>query len=552
MTPDSELLATFARTNSEDAFAELVRRHVNLVYSAAILQVGGDAHLAQDAAQSVFTDLARKAGSLVRRETLSGWLYTSAHFAAAKLVRTETHRRDREEHFMRELTNQSSASVSPAAPTPKLEWEQLRPLLDDAMHELKEADRTAILLRYFENRPFAEVGAQLGLNENAARMRVERALEKLRATLSQRGLAITVALATVISAQAVQVAPVGLAVAISTAALAGTAATTSSLIATTKTIAMTTLQKTLVTATVAVLVGAGIYEVRQTEQLRDQVQTLQQQQVPLAEQVQVLQKERDYATNRLSELGNELAKANKNNLELMKLRASATRFQTATKVENDPAFQKASEWMTKEIKLRQQFEEHPDQWIPEMKYLSSEEWLDQARKADLETATGMRCALSNVRSMATFNFAGKITQALRGYMAAHNEQLPDSTAQLAPYFLTFNKPVRDAESVLSRYEMLNGEQKSNPLYQDAVIILSQKYLVDHIDNAVLIGTSRTSSLPKPSYPPKLPEDLNSIIKAYQDANHYGFLSIYDLEPFATTSEQKAALNKFISSATQPR
>ena len=105
MTPDSELLRRFAKTNSEDAFAELVKRHVNLVYSAALRQVNGDAHLAQDVAQTVFTDLARKAGSLSRRESLTGWLYTSAHFAAAKIARTENRRHDREEKYMREPTH---------------------------------------------------------------------------------------------------------------------------------------------------------------------------------------------------------------------------------------------------------------------------------------------------------------------------------------------------------------------------------------------------------------------------------------------------------------
>src|ERR1700761_5685031 len=102
MTPDCELLREFARTNSEDAFAELVKRHVNLVYSAALRQVNGDAHLAQDVTQSVFSDLARKAAWLSRRQSLSGWLYTSAHFAAAKVIRAETRRRNREETFMRE------------------------------------------------------------------------------------------------------------------------------------------------------------------------------------------------------------------------------------------------------------------------------------------------------------------------------------------------------------------------------------------------------------------------------------------------------------------
>ena len=210
MTPDSELLRQFAKTDSEDAFAELVRRHVNLVYSAALRQVNGDAHLAQDVAQTVFTDLARKAGSLARRETLTGWLYTSAHFAAAKIARTETRRRDREEKFMRDPMHDSETSVSPVQSAPA-DWEQIRPALDDAMHELKQSDREAILLRYFENRPFGDVGLKLGLNENAARMRVERALEKLRVILAKHGITTTAALASAISANAVQMAPAGLA-----------------------------------------------------------------------------------------------------------------------------------------------------------------------------------------------------------------------------------------------------------------------------------------------------------------------------------------------------
>jgi RNA polymerase sigma factor (sigma-70 family) len=212
MTPDSELLRRYAGTQSEEAFAELVRRHLDLVYSAALRQVNGDTHLAQDVAQTVFTDLARKAASLSRRATLTGWLYTSAHFAAAKIARTENRRRDREEKFMREPISETA---------PELDWQKLRPTLDEVMHELKEADREAILLRYFENRAFAEIGGKLGLNENAARMRVERALEKLRAAFLRRGIAATATLASVISAHAVQIAPAGLAATLTSASLAG-------------------------------------------------------------------------------------------------------------------------------------------------------------------------------------------------------------------------------------------------------------------------------------------------------------------------------------------
>lgn len=226
MTPDSELLGCYARTRSEDAFAELVRRHANLVYSAALRQVNGDAHLAKDVSQTVFVDLARKAASLARRESLTGWLYTSTRFAAAKIVRTENRRRNREDKFMREPIQEGEVErVTPCAP----DWEKIRPALDAAMHELKETDREVILLRYFENQPFAEIGARLGLNESAARMRVERTLEKLHTIFARRGIATTAALASVISANAVQMAPAGLATTLATAAAAtvgtGTAVT---------------------------------------------------------------------------------------------------------------------------------------------------------------------------------------------------------------------------------------------------------------------------------------------------------------------------------------
>ena len=201
---DAELLRRFATKRAEDAFAELVKRHLNLVYSATLRQVGGDHQLAEEVTQSVFTDLARKADSLSGRESLAGWLYTSAHFAAAKVVRGEQRRRVREQeaHHMQETNTNSGA---------ELQWEQLQPVIDDAMHELPEADREAILQRYFEKQPFLQIGAKLGLTENAARMRVERALDKLRGILETRGVVSTsVALAALLGAQAVSAAPVAL------------------------------------------------------------------------------------------------------------------------------------------------------------------------------------------------------------------------------------------------------------------------------------------------------------------------------------------------------
>jgi RNA polymerase sigma factor (sigma-70 family) len=202
MTPDTELLTQYARDEDEATFAELVRRHLDHVHSTALRLVNGDAHLAEDVCQSVFADLARKAGTLVDCHALSSWLHTSARFAAAKLVRGEQRRRQREQSILAMPSN---------APNTEPDWDQVRPILDETMAELPDADRDALSLRYFEKKPFADVGTALGLSENAARMRVERATEKLRGKLALRGITSTVAaLGTVMAQQMVATAPASL------------------------------------------------------------------------------------------------------------------------------------------------------------------------------------------------------------------------------------------------------------------------------------------------------------------------------------------------------
>jgi RNA polymerase sigma factor (sigma-70 family) len=310
MTTDSELLRQFAHTNAEAAFAELVKRHVNLVYSAALRQVNGDAHLAQDVAQTVFTDLARKAGSLADRKNLTGWLYTSAHFAAAKMVRTETRRRDREETFMREPANESGTGFQPVQSANEIEWVTLRPLLDAAMHELKETDREAILLRYFENQPFIQIGAKLGLNENAARMRVERALEKLRGVVTKRGLATTATLAAVLSAKAVQLAPAGLAATLATVSIVTAGTGTLTLM---KIMTLTKLKLGISTLVLAGAATALVVQYQAQEKLRSENGSLTQ-------QVAQLESDSENFSNRLASAGNSKKLPDDQFNELLRLR----------------------------------------------------------------------------------------------------------------------------------------------------------------------------------------------------------------------------------------
>lgn len=217
---DADLLARFARSGSEEAFATLVHRHIHLVHSMALRHTR-DAHQAEEITQAVFIILARKASSLGTNTILTGWLYETARLTAANLRRSEIRRSLREqEAFMRSTLNE---------PDPPA-WSELSPLLDDAMAQLAEADRNAVLLRYFENKTLPEVGQAMGLEVRTAQKRVARAVEKLRGIFAKRGVVSTAALITAaISAHSVQAAPAALATTITATAVKGATATASTL-----------------------------------------------------------------------------------------------------------------------------------------------------------------------------------------------------------------------------------------------------------------------------------------------------------------------------------
>jgi len=246
MTETQTLLAQYAQDGSEPAFRELVTRYIDLVYSTALRLVGADTHLAQDVAQTVFVDLARKARTLPGGVMLGGWLHQHTRFVAAKTMRGERRRQNRERQAA-EMNAQDDHSESNLA--------QVVPILDEAISQLDAADRSAILLRYFEQKDLRAVGEALGSSEEAARKRVSRALDELRSLLKRRGVLLSaVALSSLLATQAVTAAPAGLATSIAGTALTSATSATSLL----NVLAMTKTKLVLATAVLIAAVGTTV------------------------------------------------------------------------------------------------------------------------------------------------------------------------------------------------------------------------------------------------------------------------------------------------------
>jgi len=252
MNDDLTLLREYAGRNSEEAFAALVSRHVNLVYSVALRQVR-DPHLAEEITQAVFIILARKAGSLGPKTILSGWLCRAARYASANALTIQRRRQRREqEAHMQSILNEPASDET---------WTQIAPLLDGALEQLGQKDHDAVVLRFFEGRNFKEVGAALGASEDAAKMRVNRALEKLRRFFTKRGVSsATGIIAGAISTHSVQAAPVALAKSVTAVAIAKGAAASGStltLIQGALKIMAWTKAKTTVVAGAVLILAAG-------------------------------------------------------------------------------------------------------------------------------------------------------------------------------------------------------------------------------------------------------------------------------------------------------
>ncbi len=312
MTDSQKLLTEYVETGSEPAFRELVTRYLDLVYSAAVRLVDGDTHRAEDVVQTVFADLARMARTLSSEVMLGGWLHRHTCHVAATILRSERRRQSRENQAaeMNALQDHSESNLA-----------QVAPILDEAINHLGQDDRTAILLRFFEQRDFRAIGRALGTNEDAAQKRVTRALEKLHSLLKHRGIAFSAAaLGTALATEAVTAAPAGLAVIISSAAVATAAVTGGTTLTLLKIITMTKLKLGIIGAiAVAGVVTPLVIQHQAQVKLREENASLRQQ----AGEKDRLAVENQRLSNQLAEAKTSRSLAGEQLSELVRLRAEA-------------------------------------------------------------------------------------------------------------------------------------------------------------------------------------------------------------------------------------
>lgn len=444
---DHDLLQRYARTGDQAAFTELVARHLNLVYSAARRQVRPP-QLAEEVAQSVFLDLARRARDFPSGQPLAPWLHVVTRRTAVDALRRESRRQAREQ----------TASEIAAMQTPDSTWSHIAPLLDEAVAALPDSDRTALVLRFFEQKSLREIGTALGTNEDAAQKRVSRALDQLRTLLSRRGLTVTTAgLATDLSAHAILVAPATLSATISASVIATLPAAA---LAGAQTLALTTLQKSLAATAIALGLGAGVYQATIYARQTSDLAALTRRETDLAAQLRTTRTQHAALTARLKSVESEID-----------TRLAAATSRTSG---DDALVDQMLMWLDNSNQLRRIVAQRPELSIPEMALVGPEVWSDAIAGTDLSDDREIRRALAKVRLRAENLLGNKIRSALRAYVRVHDETLPAHLNELLPHF----DPPLDP-SWLDRYTMkATGKFLATPDGRFPMAIVGVKQPVD--------------------------------------------------------------------------
>lgn len=540
--PDMQLLERYSRDKAEDAFAELVQRHVGLVYSAALRQVHSP-HLAEEIAQSVFLDLARKAGELRGDTVLPAWLYQVARRTAVDVIRRETRRQAREQIALQLTAMNTNSSAG---------WNDLEHFLDEAMQALDPTDRTAILLRYFEKRSLREVGEACGMSENAAQKRLSRAMERLHGFFKKRGINVTASgLAALISANGVQAVPATLTTAICSAVVQATTTTT---IATAALTAMTTTQKAILAFTFVATVGTGVYQTHRANDLQKELESLRLQ-FPKVAEFEQMAHERDKVLDQLAALRAENERLKRNTPELVRLRGEVTRLRTEADAQEkvrraDERIETAArKWLDRVNQLKHRLEHMPGAEIPEMQLLTEEDWLAAVKQPNLQTDEEYRKAFANLRNAAQSKFAVIAHAALVKYMKSNNWSFPTDLSQLQAYC----EPAPLHPAILERYVILPAPSVPNVKVAGDWAITQKSPVDAELDMRIVIGPDGHGSA---SYPPNMVNQTNidalaPAVKAFSTANNGREpVDPSQLEPYLTTTEQQIAFEKVMQARSK--
>ena len=417
---DHELLQAYTRNGSERAFGELVRRYLDLVYSAARRQVRAP-HLAEEVTQNVFIDLTRSAKKLKASQPLAAWLFLVTRRRVIDILRSEARVYSQTEPLVEDPAEKTSGASG-----------RIEPLLDEAVASLGEDDRRAVILRFFENRSLREVGDLLGASEAAAQKRVSRAIKQLRAYFGKRGVVLgAAAVASQISAQAVMPAPAALAANISAVTALAAASTQVSQI-----ILMTTVKKIAFSAALALSVGVALYEAHQRSSEKARTHSLEERLEALLKESRDLREQQDAVSKRLALAESELASVR------------------ATAAGGDPELESALEaWLDKVKMLSTWLEKMPDKRIPEMAFLTEDDWLEAAKNARFGTDLEIRESLAKLRGLALHRISTPINDALSRYRKETRNRLPPEPRALASYF----DPAIDP-AILDNYEIADRDE----------------------------------------------------------------------------------------------
>jgi RNA polymerase sigma factor (sigma-70 family) len=490
---DQQLLREYATRRSEAAFAELVRRRVDMVYSTA-RRIVRDSQLAEEVTQSAFVELARNAAKASECAVVSAWLHRVAHNLAANVVRQDVRRKIRE--------GKAAAMNEMFATDAGDNWEDIEGRLDDALQSLSEGDRDAIVLRFFEGKSAVEIAGVLGVSAEAAQKRVSRAVDRLRGNLARTGGTVaTGALVGLLSTHAVQAAPASLAASISTA-IATLGGPSIAVAAAAKTLAMSTLQKSVFAGTIMVLLGTGVYEAHRASTAETEIEKLRTRGGGPIVEARKWQSEAESASATAKVLSAENQRLREEVAELPALRGEVARLRTAQGQRSkapagldvsDPSVQAFLNAREKAQQIEKYLEAMPDKRIPEIGLLNDEDWLAATREAKFDSDTNIRRTLQHLRSLAKQRLP--LGSALDAYTKQHDGELPRDLSELKPFL---NDNLREArltdatlDAILNRYALVRSGNVAD--MEKGTHVIVEKAPVDkEYDSRAKFGVGRSS------------------------------------------------------------